>query len=104
MTPTNARAVLDALTESFDLVEHAYATDWRHGLPTRVKQLAAKREEVELHKQAIAIAQAEVAALPVGMVEPIAQFIASQEPLGAEFSKVLHDNLDSLYETKEPTK
>ena len=48
--------------------------------------------------------QAEVATLPVGMVEPIAQFIASQEPLGAEFSKVLHDNLDSLYETKEPTK
>ena len=85
MTPAKARIVLDAL-----------------------KFLAScaniSHNELESVRQAIAIMQAEVAALPVGMVEPIAQFIASQEPLGAEVSKVLHDNLDSLYETKEPTK
>lgn len=31
----------------------------------------------------------------------IADFIYKQEPLGSEFEKVLHDNLDSLYETEE---
>ena len=34
--------------------------------------------------------------------DPIADFIQGQEPLGAEFEKVLHDNLDSLYETDVP--
>jgi hypothetical protein len=36
------------------------------------------------------------------LATPIEKFIQSQEPLGAEFEKVLFDNLDDLYETTSP--
>lgn len=39
---------------------------------------------------------------PAQEQDVIADFINKQEPLGAEFEKVLHNNLDSLYEADEP--
>lgn len=32
--------------------------------------------------------------------EPTSKFVAAQEPIGPEFAKALHDNLDALYETE----
>ena len=47
-----------ALEESADLVSTEYATDWRHGMPTRAKQLAGMKALVDAHYAAIASAQA----------------------------------------------
>jgi len=47
-----------ALEESADLVSTEYATDWRHGIPTRLKQLAGMKALVDAHYAAIASAQA----------------------------------------------
>ena len=64
LTEEEHAKVLAALEESVDLVEHTYLNDWRHGIPTRAKQLAGMREGVELHKEAIAIMRKE----PEGLV------------------------------------
>jgi hypothetical protein len=40
---------LDALTESVDTIQREYDTDWRHGIPTREKQLAGMKAIVDEH-------------------------------------------------------
>jgi hypothetical protein len=53
-----AQQALEALEECVDLVRNEYATDWRHGMPTRAAQLASMREGVEAHEAAIAALRA----------------------------------------------
>ncbi len=54
MTKDEALAMaLEALEESVDLVQDAYDTDWRQGLPTRKKQLDAEKIALDNHKKAI---------------------------------------------------
>jgi len=53
-----------ALEESADLVSTEYATDRRHGIPTRLKQLAGMKALVDAHYSAIASAQAALAGKP----------------------------------------
>ncbi len=48
-----AQQALEALEESIDTVRNEYESDWRHGVPTREKQLSAMRELVEKHEAAI---------------------------------------------------
>jgi hypothetical protein len=48
-----AQQALEALEKSIDTVRNEYNTDWRHGLPTREKQLLAIREQVDKHEAAI---------------------------------------------------
>ena len=47
------RQALEALEKSIDTVRNEYESDWRHGLPTREKQLAAMRELAERHEVTI---------------------------------------------------
>lgn len=49
------RLALELLEDSIDTVRHEYESDWRHGLPTRAKQIAGMKEEVDKHEAAIAI-------------------------------------------------
>lgn len=54
MTPIEAmKQALNALEESVDLVQNAYDTDWRHGIPTRKAQLDYEKELLDAHKDAI---------------------------------------------------
>jgi hypothetical protein len=48
-----AQQALEALENCLDIVQHEYENDWRHGLPTREKQLAAMRDMVQQHEAAI---------------------------------------------------
>ena len=68
-----AQAALDALTESVDLVQNAYDTDWRHGMPTRAAQLAAGKDALHAHRSAIKSLRAALAAQPA----PDAGLVAS---------------------------
>lgn len=43
-----------ALEESVDMVRNDYATNWRHGMPTRAAQLESLRRSVEAHESALA--------------------------------------------------
>ena len=47
------KLALEALENSIDIVRNEYETDWRHGLPTRLAQLASMKAEIEAHEQAI---------------------------------------------------
>lgn len=53
-----ARQALEALEQSVDLVGNEYATNWRHGMPTRAAQLKALEDQWEAHKAAIAALRA----------------------------------------------
>ena len=44
----------EALENSIDTVANEYHDDWRHGLPSRQKQLDAMAKMLELHREAIA--------------------------------------------------
>lgn len=61
-------AALDALTESVDLVQHDYDSDWRHGMPTRKAQLDASLLALNQHKAAIAALRAALEAKPADPV------------------------------------
>jgi hypothetical protein len=61
---TAAEQALEALTESVDLVQHAYDSDWRHGMPTRAAQLAAMKDGLDAHHAAIEALRAALAAAP----------------------------------------
>jgi hypothetical protein len=65
---TAAQQALEALEKSIDTVRNEYEGDWRHGMPTREKQLSAMRELVEKHEAAIT-------ALRTALAEP------EQEPV-----------------------
>jgi hypothetical protein len=56
-----AQQALEALEESIDTVRNEYESDWRHGVPTREKQLSAMRELVEKHEAAITALRAALA-------------------------------------------
>lgn len=60
-----AQQALGALEESVDLVRNDYATDWRHGLPSRKAQLDGMAEAVKAHQDAITALRAALAAPPV---------------------------------------
>jgi replicative DNA helicase len=47
------RECLEALMESVDLVENEYKSNWRHGVPTRARQLDATLKGLEAHQLAI---------------------------------------------------
>lgn len=57
-----AEAALEALIESVGLVEAEYASNWRHGMPTRAAQLATELDSLNAHKQAIDALRAALAA------------------------------------------
>ena len=48
-----AEQALKSLTESIDLVRNTYNEDWRHGMPTRAAQLAADKQALDEHADAI---------------------------------------------------
>lgn len=48
----------EALENSLDCVQQEFDEDWRHGLPTRAKQLDGMREMLDKHKEAIAAYEA----------------------------------------------
>jgi len=58
---TAAQQALEALENCLDIVQHEYENDWRHGLPTREKQLAAMRDLVQRHEAAITALRAALA-------------------------------------------
>lgn len=43
----------EALNESYDIVNHNYVSDWRHGLPTRQAQLDGMLAQVKEHSDVI---------------------------------------------------
>jgi hypothetical protein len=47
------KVAVEALAESVDLVRYDYEEDWRHGMPTRAAQLAAKKSALDAHQAAI---------------------------------------------------
>jgi hypothetical protein len=47
------RQALDCLVESVDLVRHDYEGNWRHGVPTRERQLAGMNEQLDQHEATI---------------------------------------------------
>lgn len=67
---TAMRMARDALLESADLVRQDYESDWRHGMPTRAGQLAAKKATVDEHDKAIAALDAAIQ--QIERAEPVA--------------------------------
>jgi len=47
------RQCLEALENSIDLVQHEYRENWRHGVPTREKQLNGLKEQMDTHEATI---------------------------------------------------
>ena len=109
MTPTEAlELALDALTESIDLVRNDYATDWRHGLPTRKAQLDGMAETVKAHEAAIEACRAALAAPSVPSGEPVAWRITQGARVffvsAAEFTRSSYDygEFAPLYAAPQP--
>jgi hypothetical protein len=96
---TAAAAALEALTESVDLVQHAYDSDWRHGMPTRAAQLAAMKDGLDAHHAAI---EALRAALDAPQGEPASGWL--EAAVAWEVCASIHETWakgkDALYKTR----